>query len=171
MSCSTVTDPDIFSKSTCSGMLDSGLLEEEQPHHSGEVKGEASSSATKLDSGYIEPSPSALLSPEPPDWESQLLGRKLGVREMYAQDDDGDTLLHVAVMEGWTRLLLHIIRETPHPDLLDIQNDLGRVSVVFFRWRSPVEHCCLVSVPQFTHTRIGLLQVRDWYSVFKFCAV
>ncbi|KAH9380024.1 hypothetical protein HPB48_006158 [Haemaphysalis longicornis] len=118
MSCSTVTDPDIFSKSTCSGMLDSGLLEEEQPHHSGE-----------LDSGYIEPSPSALLSPEPPDWESQLLGRKLGVREMYAQDDDGDTLLHVAVMEGWTRLLLHIIRETPHPDLLDIQNDLGRTAL------------------------------------------
>lgn len=127
MSCSTVTDPDIFSKSTCS-MLDSGLLEEEQ-QHSGEVKGGVASSSTKLDSGYIEPCSSALLSAEPPDWESQLLGRKLGVREMYAQDVDGDTLLHVAVMEGWTRLLLHIIRETPHPDLLDIQNDLGRTAL------------------------------------------
>lgn len=131
MSCSTVTDPDI-SKSTCS-MLDSGLLEEDvhshhQQQHSGEVKG-ATLSSTKLDSGYIEPGSSALLSADAPDWESQLLCRKLGVREMYAQDDDGDTLLHVAVMEGWTSLLLHIIRETPHPDLLDIQNDFGRTAL------------------------------------------
>lgn len=123
MSCSTVTDPDI-SKSTCS-MLDSGLLEEEA-HHGGEVK---VASSTRLDSGYIEQSSSTLLSAEVPDWEAQLLGRKLGVREMYAQDDDGDTLLHVAVIEGWTRLLLHIIRETPHPDLLDIQNYLGRTAL------------------------------------------
>lgn len=122
MSCSTVTDPDIISKSTCS-MLDSGVLDEEV-HHSGDLK---AVSAMKLDSGYIEPSSSALLLEE--DCEAQLLARKLGVREMYAQDDDGDTLLHIAVIKGWTRLLLRVIRATPHPDLLDIQNDYGQTAL------------------------------------------
>lgn len=123
MSCSTATEPDI-TKSTCS-MLDSGLLEEEA-HHSGDIK-LASASSAKLDSGYIEPSSSAL-SVET-DYETQLLEAKLGVQQMYAQDDDGDTLLHVTVMEGWTRLLLRIIRETPHPDLLDVRNDFGQTAL------------------------------------------
>lgn len=122
MSCSTATDPDIISKLTCS-MLDSGVLDEEA-HHSGDLK---MASATKLDSGYIEPSSSALLLEE--DCETQLLGRKLSVREMYAQDDDGDTLLHIAVVKGWTRLLVRVIRETPHPDLLDIPNDYGQTAL------------------------------------------
>ncbi|KAK8756349.1 hypothetical protein V5799_000952 [Amblyomma americanum] len=84
MSCSTATEPDI-TKSTCS-MLDSGLLEEEA-HHSGDIKlGPASA---KLDSGYIEPPTSALLVEA--DYETQLLEKKLDVRQMYAQDNDGDT--------------------------------------------------------------------------------
>ncbi|KAL3204928.1 hypothetical protein MRX96_041060 [Rhipicephalus microplus] len=122
MSCSTATDPDIISRSTCS-MLDSGLLDEEvQP--SGDLK---MASAAKLDSGYIEPTSSALLLEE--DCEVQLLRRKFSVREMYAQDEDGDTLLHIAVIKGWMRLLVRIIRETPHPDLLDIQNDYGQTAL------------------------------------------
>uniref|UniRef100_A0A023G019 Putative cactus n=1 Tax=Amblyomma parvum TaxID=251391 RepID=A0A023G019_AMBPA len=133
MSCSTATEPDI-TKSTCS-MLDSGLLEEEA-YHSGDIKlGEAyhsgdiklGSVSTRLDSGYIEPSTSAL-SVET-DIETRLLERKLGVQRMYAPDEDGDTLLHVAVIEGWTRLLLRIIRETPHPDLLDVRNDFGQTAL------------------------------------------
>lgn len=123
MSCSTATEPDI-TKSTCS-MLDSGLLEEEA-HHGDDIKLMSASSA-KLDSGYIEPSSSA--HSVETDYEAQLLEGKLGVQQMYAQDDDGDTLLHVAVMEGWTRLLLRIIRETPHPDLLDVRNDFGQTAL------------------------------------------
>ncbi|XP_077493586.1 NF-kappa-B inhibitor alpha-like isoform X2 [Amblyomma americanum] len=122
MSCSTATEPDI-TKSTCS-MLDSGLLEEEA-HHSGDIK--LGSASAKLDSGYIEPPTSALLVEA--DYETQLLERKLDVRQMYAQDNDGDTLLHVAVMEGWTRLLLRIIRETPYPNLLDIRNYYGQTAL------------------------------------------
>nr|XP_037272104.1 LOW QUALITY PROTEIN: NF-kappa-B inhibitor cactus-like [Rhipicephalus microplus] len=122
MSCSTATDPDIISRSTCS-MLDSGLLDEEvQP--SSDLK---MASAAKLDSGYIEPTSSALLLEE--DCEAQLLRRKLSVRGMYAQDEDGDTLLHIAVIKGWMRLLVRVIRETPHPDLLDIQNDYGQTAL------------------------------------------
>ncbi|KAL1433635.1 hypothetical protein MTO96_012460 [Rhipicephalus appendiculatus] len=120
MSCSTATDPDIISKSTCS-MLDSWVLDEEA-QHSGDLK---MASAPKLDSGYIEPPSSELLV----DCEAQLLDRKLSVREMYAQDDDGDTLLHIAVIKGWTKLLVRVIRETPHPDLLDIQNDYGQTAL------------------------------------------
>uniref|UniRef100_A0A224YT47 Ankyrin only family other n=1 Tax=Rhipicephalus zambeziensis TaxID=60191 RepID=A0A224YT47_9ACAR len=120
MSCSTATDPDIISKSTCS-MLDSWVLDEEA-QHSGDLK---MASAPKLDSGYIEPPSSELLV----DCEAQLLDRKLSLREMYAQDDDGDTLLHIAVMKGWTKLLVRVIRETPHPDLLDIQNDYGQTAL------------------------------------------
>uniref|UniRef100_A0A023GBA1 Putative cactus n=1 Tax=Amblyomma triste TaxID=251400 RepID=A0A023GBA1_AMBTT len=116
MSCSTATEPDIM-KSTCS-MLDSGLLDEEG-HHSGDIKLGCASS-TKLDSGYIEP---------PLSVETQLLEKRLHVQQMYAQDEDGYTLLHVAVLEGWTSLLLRIIRETPHPDLLDIRNDFGQTAL------------------------------------------
>ncbi|KAH8030345.1 hypothetical protein HPB51_006777 [Rhipicephalus microplus] len=104
-------------------MLDSGLLDEEvQP--SSDLK---MASAAKLDSGYIEPTSSALLLEE--DCEAQLLRRKLSVRGMYAQDEDGDTLLHIAVIKGWMRLLVRVIRETPHPDLLDIQNDYGQTAL------------------------------------------
>uniref|UniRef100_A0A1E1XSP6 Uncharacterized protein n=1 Tax=Amblyomma sculptum TaxID=1581419 RepID=A0A1E1XSP6_AMBSC len=121
MSCSTATEPDI-AKSSC-GMLDSGVLEEDA-HHSGDIK----LRSAELDSGCIDEPPSSALSIKT-DYEELLLERKLGVRQMYTQDHDGDTLLHVAVIEGWTRLLLRIIRETPHPDLLDIRNDFGQTAL------------------------------------------
>lgn len=74
-------------------MMDSGLIEEEPPqpshHHHQQHQGHPSSSegkvasSSKLDSGYIDA--------EPPSWESRLLQASLTPREIYAQDDDGDT--------------------------------------------------------------------------------
>lgn len=132
MSGSIATESDI-SKSTCS-MMDSGLIEEEPPHHSHhhhqqqqQHQGHPSSSegkvasSSKLDSGYIEA--------EPPSWESRLLQAPLTPKEIYAQDDDGDTLLHIACMEGWKQLLFKLIQSTPKPDLLDLRNDLGQTAL------------------------------------------
>ncbi|CAN7938643.1 unnamed protein product, partial [Ixodes hexagonus] len=129
MSGSIATETDI-SKSTCS-MMDSGLIEEDPPehphdhhHHRSQHPSSADdkmASSTKLDSGYID----AKL----PGWELRLLETTLMPREIYAQDDDGDTLLHVACMEGWTQLLCKLLVHTPNPDLLDLRNDLGQTAL------------------------------------------
>ncbi|XP_014219233.1 NF-kappa-B inhibitor cactus-like [Copidosoma floridanum] len=41
----------------------------------------------------------------------------------YTQNDDGDTLLHTAVIQGFFEATLSLINIAPHPDLLDILND------------------------------------------------
>jgi len=42
----------------------------------------------------------------------------------FQQDQDGDTLLHLAVIEGKTDMAFTLIRMAPHPDFLDICNHL-----------------------------------------------
>lgn len=133
MSCSTVTDSDI-SKFSAS-MLDSGVIEEEPPPGEGGSRGSggpkskvaASLSSSKLDSGYIE----SLVSAEEAAPTSSVVPprRTLTVRDIYTQDDDGDTLLHLAAMEGQTERLCTLLCYTPHPDLLDIKNDLGQTAL------------------------------------------
>ncbi|XP_011054751.1 PREDICTED: NF-kappa-B inhibitor cactus-like isoform X2 [Acromyrmex echinatior] len=41
----------------------------------------------------------------------------------YMQDDDGDTQLHIAIMQGYVEAALILIRLAPHPCLLNIYND------------------------------------------------
>ncbi|XP_012057306.1 PREDICTED: LOW QUALITY PROTEIN: NF-kappa-B inhibitor cactus-like [Atta cephalotes] len=41
----------------------------------------------------------------------------------YTQDDDGDTQLHIAIMQGYVEAALILIRLAPHPYLLNIYND------------------------------------------------
>ncbi|XP_018338421.1 PREDICTED: nuclear factor NF-kappa-B p105 subunit-like isoform X3 [Trachymyrmex septentrionalis] len=41
----------------------------------------------------------------------------------YMQDDDGDTQLHIAIMQGYVEAALILIRLAPHPYLLNIYND------------------------------------------------
>lgn len=41
----------------------------------------------------------------------------------YTQDDDGDTQLHIAIMQGYMEAALILIRLAPHPCLLNIYND------------------------------------------------
>ncbi|XP_018571849.1 NF-kappa-B inhibitor cactus-like [Anoplophora glabripennis] len=41
----------------------------------------------------------------------------------YEQDDDGDTHLHTAIVEGFVEVALALIRAAPHPRLLDTPND------------------------------------------------
>lgn len=41
----------------------------------------------------------------------------------YEQDEDGDTLLHSAIVQGFLEVVLAIIRAAPRPHLLDTPND------------------------------------------------
>lgn len=41
----------------------------------------------------------------------------------YEQDEDGDTHLHTAIVEGFVEVALALIRAAPHPRLLDTPND------------------------------------------------
>ncbi|XP_058790152.1 NF-kappa-B inhibitor cactus-like [Phymastichus coffea] len=41
----------------------------------------------------------------------------------YTQNEDGDTLLHVAIIQGFIEASLSLISISPHPCLLDILND------------------------------------------------
>lgn len=40
----------------------------------------------------------------------------------YSQDDDGDTQLHIAIVQGFHEVALSLIRMAPHPALLDCLN-------------------------------------------------
>lgn len=54
----------------------------------------------------------------------------------YAQDDDGDTQLHIAIMQGYVEAALILIRIAPHPCLLNIYND---------NWQSPLHLAVLTN--------------------------
>ncbi|XP_012527351.1 NF-kappa-B inhibitor cactus [Monomorium pharaonis] len=41
----------------------------------------------------------------------------------YAQDDDGDTQLHITIIQGFVEAALMLIRLAPHPSLLNVYND------------------------------------------------
>ncbi|XP_035732908.1 NF-kappa-B inhibitor cactus-like [Vespa mandarinia] len=44
----------------------------------------------------------------------------------YTQDDEGDTQLHIAIVQGFLEAAFSLIRMAPHPCLLDILNDDGQ---------------------------------------------
>lgn len=44
----------------------------------------------------------------------------------YTQDDDGDTQLHIAIVQGFVEVAFNLIQMAPHPCLLNILNDDGQ---------------------------------------------
>ncbi|XP_011879421.1 PREDICTED: NF-kappa-B inhibitor cactus-like [Vollenhovia emeryi] len=56
----------------------------------------------------------------------------------YAQDDDGDTQLHLAIVQGFTEAALSLIRMAPDPCLLNTMND---------DWQSPLHLAVLTHQP------------------------
>lgn len=44
----------------------------------------------------------------------------------YTQDDDGDTQLHIAIVQGFVEAAFSLIKMAPHPCLLNILNDDGQ---------------------------------------------
>ncbi|XP_006621925.1 NF-kappa-B inhibitor cactus [Apis dorsata] len=44
----------------------------------------------------------------------------------YTQNDDGDTLLHMAIIQGYIEATFNLIKMAPHSCLLNIQNDDGQ---------------------------------------------
>lgn len=57
----------------------------------------------------------------------------------YDQDDDGDTHLHTAIVEGFVEVALALVRAAPHPRLLDTPNDYAQtplhLAVETGQWR------------------------------------
>ncbi|XP_043474726.1 NF-kappa-B inhibitor cactus-like [Leptopilina heterotoma] len=47
----------------------------------------------------------------------------------YCQDDDGDTQLHIAVVQGYIEATFCLVNMVPHPCLLDILNDDGQTAL------------------------------------------
>ncbi|KAL0120999.1 hypothetical protein PUN28_008614 [Cardiocondyla obscurior] len=56
----------------------------------------------------------------------------------YTRDDDGDTQLHIAIMQGFVEAALCLIRLAPDPCLLDIMNN---------DWQSPLHLAVLMHQP------------------------
>ncbi|XP_024874463.1 NF-kappa-B inhibitor cactus-like [Temnothorax curvispinosus] len=56
----------------------------------------------------------------------------------YTQDDDGDTQLHIAIVQGFVEAALCLIRMAPDPCLLDTMND---------DWQSPMHLAVLTHQP------------------------
>jgi ankyrin only family protein len=47
----------------------------------------------------------------------------------FAPDQDGDTQLHIGVMEGYVEEVFTLIALVPHPSILDFQNDLCQTAL------------------------------------------
>lgn len=56
--------------------------------------------------------------------ETEFAKHELLWPKIYDQDQDGDTILHLAVVEAQADIIFPIICQAPHPDFLDICNDL-----------------------------------------------
>lgn len=57
----------------------------------------------------------------------------------FTQDDDGDTQLHIAIVQGFLEAAFSLIRMAPHPCLLNILND---------EWQSPLHLAVLTRQPR-----------------------
>ncbi|XP_015915092.2 NF-kappa-B inhibitor cactus [Parasteatoda tepidariorum] len=84
------------------------------------------------DSGLVTDSSSSIISES---YSSEKLDnlqppKPLNIKEKYlwhdifSQDKDGDTILHLAIVEARSDIIFPLIRLAPHPDFLDISNDL-----------------------------------------------
>lgn len=56
----------------------------------------------------------------------------------YTQDDDGDTQLHIAIVQGFVEAALYLIKMVPYPCLLDTMNN---------DWQSPLHLAVLTRQP------------------------
>ncbi|XP_076655910.1 NF-kappa-B inhibitor cactus [Halictus rubicundus] len=72
-------------------------------------------SPEKLEQRQIEEHRSRIEKPIELDWQLY-----------YAQDDDGDTQLHIAIVQGFLEAAFSLIRMAPHFCLLNILNDDGQ---------------------------------------------
>ncbi|CAL8090513.1 unnamed protein product [Orchesella dallaii] len=99
-----------------SSMMSSGILSEkdEQEHTSGHHHHSMGISGS---SSNISGNPFKSLGEYPP-WEY-----------FFTPDEDGDTQLHVAVMQGYTEGVCFLISMVPHPSVLDFQNDLCQTAL------------------------------------------
>ncbi|GIY66223.1 NF-kappa-B inhibitor cactus [Caerostris extrusa] len=49
---------------------------------------------------------------------------KYQLQDIFCQDKDGDTIVHLAIVEARSDVIYPLIQLAPHPDFLDITNDL-----------------------------------------------
>lgn len=71
---------------------------------------------------YVSP---AIKEPTQPHTLSQPEPQSSPIWELYfQQDEDGDTQLHIAIIQGFIEVVYSLINIAPHPYFLDIQNDV-----------------------------------------------
>ncbi|KAG8171252.1 hypothetical protein JTE90_010781 [Oedothorax gibbosus] len=87
-----------------------------------------------FDSGHVSDCFSPMMSSEDITFEKanvpELLAEplptkdKFSLKEIFKQDKDGDTILHLAMVEARSDIIFPLIQLSPHPDFLDLTNDL-----------------------------------------------
>ncbi|KAJ8917829.1 hypothetical protein NQ315_010738 [Exocentrus adspersus] len=122
---------------TSGGALDSGILEDKKERDSDYMRLDSgvclseSFSSLSIKQGFNDLNcPKIIQTPvEPYVKPEQKQAPVIKVTEdipwkiYYEQDDDGDTHLHVAIVEKYEKVALALIRAAPHPRLLDTPND------------------------------------------------
>lgn len=61
---------------------------------------------------------------KPPPSPTTISNKQLQWKDIFSQDKDGDTFLHLAIVEARSDIIFPLIRLAPHPDFLDITNEL-----------------------------------------------
>ncbi|RWS08614.1 NF-kappa-B inhibitor cactus-like protein [Dinothrombium tinctorium] len=75
------------------------------------------------------------------------ISNPLVLQNAYQPDEDGDTLLHLAITQYWVDLVITLIRTVPHPDYLDITNDLSQtpLHLAALTKQSKIVRCLVVA--------------------------
>ncbi|XP_042232420.1 NF-kappa-B inhibitor alpha-like [Homarus americanus] len=90
-----------------------------------------SSSSAASEACEAETSPTRKPATPPPRRSRLSLSEaQVGLlQEIFQTDEDGDTQLHVAVMQGFIEVVYHITRLLPHQAFLDLANHSGRTAL------------------------------------------
>ncbi|GFS44274.1 hypothetical protein TNIN_485201 [Trichonephila inaurata madagascariensis] len=79
--------------------------------------------------------------------EKSTYDEKLDVKEKYlledifSQDKDGDTILHLAIVEARSDIIFPLIQLAPHPDFLDLLNNLYQTLLHLATLTGKVKYC------------------------------
>ncbi|XP_023218350.1 NF-kappa-B inhibitor cactus-like [Centruroides sculpturatus] len=115
-------------------------------HDSGVISDLYSSSVSEIDINSKQQSEQMILK----DMNDSFLWK-----EIFRQDHDGDTLLHIAVIKGSLDLVKSFVQAVPHPDFLDIINDLHQ---------TPLHLAVLTGQPKIARTLVvagATVDLRD----------
>jgi len=104
-----------------SAVITSSSINLSDEQESMKLKSAAQFSVNEINLDYKSEKINNLSSPSPVKPQKEL-PRRITLRDLLRQDEDGDTPLHLAVLQGFIEVVFSLVRILPDPRLLEIPN-------------------------------------------------